>query len=351
MARIRWISVVAVALAVSVFAGCGDDDSEDGGGSVAPTTQASGDDAPAALVEAAKEEGEVSWYNGQSPEKAQQVIDGFEEKYGIKVEALRLAGSQLTQRYLADVQAGDVPDAISTAVPAFFEEGAGNGLFMKVTPDNVPAAADYPADAIVFDKSAALTGITPWQVIVNTDVTEEAPKTWEDVLKPEFADQIVFPDPRIIPTVLGMTQVWYDELGPDFLERFGAQNPTVVESAVPGIQSVAAGEKKILVATEPAVSQPLIDEGAPLENVLITPINGTEMFMGISKDAPHPNAARLLMSYVLSAEGQTLANSPDRVSPKEDVPNTAELPDGYIDVDLKKADGNKEEIFQLLGLG
>ena len=72
--------------------------------------------------------------------------------------------------------------------------------------------------------------------------------------------------------------------------------------------------------------------------------------MGISAEAPHPNAAKLLMNYLLSPEGQEAANSPDRVSPVEGTPNTAQLPDGYAEVDLKEADGQKEELFGLLGL-
>lgn len=330
-------------------AGCGGDDGD--AASTTATSAASSSAADAELIAAAKEEDAVNFYYAQDPDRAQATIDAFTEKYGIDVEWLRLSGTQLTQRYMADVQAGTVPDAIGTGTPAFYAEGAEQGLFEQLTADVEPEFANWPKEATLFDDTTILLSSSPRQVVYNTERVpeEEAPTTWEDIVDSTFKDEIIQVDPRIVPTELGLWQVLHDEYGPEFLERFADQNAVTVESGVPGAQSLAAGEKKLMVATSASVVQPLIDDGAPLAMVQIEPVNGAEVMMAISKDAEHPNAARLLANFMMSEEGQEVANAGDKVSPLG-VEGSLPKPEGYVAVDLIEADRNKDQLFELLGL-
>jgi iron(III) transport system substrate-binding protein len=352
--RVKTGWLLSVVLMSAVFmAACGG--SESGGDTAddAPTPTTRSDTDPA-LVEAAKKEGKIVFYNGQNPERAALVTKAFETKYpGIKVETLRLAGSQLTARYDADSKAGNVPDLMSSAGPAFYKANVEKGTFLKLSAEEVPSYANWPKEYSHFGDTAARISITPWRVIVNTDRVTDAqtPKTWQDLLKPEFKGEIVYVDPRIIFPSLAQIKVWKDELGEDYTSKLAAQDLTIVESAVPGIQGVAAGEHGLLVSTEPGVADPLIKEGAPLKHVLVTPTIGTEMFMAVSAKAPHPNAARLLMDYMLSPEGQEIANGGGgRVSPLPNIPNTDKLPAGFVPTDGDAVEAERDTLTGLMGL-
>jgi iron(III) transport system substrate-binding protein len=352
--RIRTGWLLGIVLALAAFAAaCGGSDSGGEAADGAPTPTLKSDTDPA-LVEAAKKEGKIVFYNGQNPERAALVIAAFEKKYpGIKVENLRLAGSQLTARYDADSKSGNVADLMSSAGPAFYQDNIAKGTFVKLNAKDVPSYAKWPKEFSHFEDTAARISITPWRVIVNTDRVPEdqIPKTWEDLLKPEFKGEIVYVDPRIIFPSLAQIKVWKDEFGEEYPRKLAAQDLTIVESAVPGIQGVAAGEHSLLVSTEPGVADPLIEEGAPLKHVLVTPTIGTEMFMAISTKAPHPNAARLMMDYMLSPEGQEIANGAGgRVSPLPNIPNTDKLPSGFVPTDGEAVEAARDELTSLMGL-
>jgi ABC-type Fe3+ transport system substrate-binding protein len=60
--------------------------------------------------------------------------------------------------------------------------------------------------------------------------------------------------------------------------------------------------------------------GAPVAAVNLEPLVGLFSIMGILKDAPHPNAARLFEEYVLSEEGQKIFAANDYLPAHPDVP-------------------------------
>lgn len=47
-----------------------------------------------------------------------------------------------------------------------------------------------------------------------------------------------------------------------------------------------------------------MDQGAPLDYVILEPVLGSETFIGLSSEAPHPNAGRLFVDFLLSDAGQ-----------------------------------------------
>ena len=64
-------------------------------------------EAPAALVEAAKKEGRVVWYTSYvSPQLHDLVKKNFEKKYGIPVDLLNVRASELEERLRTEQSAG-----------------------------------------------------------------------------------------------------------------------------------------------------------------------------------------------------------------------------------------------------
>src|SRR5262245_52432611 len=65
--------------------------------------------ADAALVEAAKKEGRVTWYTVQIADQiVRPIISGFERKYGIKVDFVRANSAQVSVRLFNEAKAGQV---------------------------------------------------------------------------------------------------------------------------------------------------------------------------------------------------------------------------------------------------
>ena len=98
--------------------------------------------ADAALIEAAKKEGEVVWYTTQIiSQLVRPVSAAFEKKYGIKVRSTRANSTELSVKIINESRAGkpqsDVFDGTSTVVPLKKE-----GYVLQWLPD--PAKA-YPA--------------------------------------------------------------------------------------------------------------------------------------------------------------------------------------------------------------
>jgi iron(III) transport system substrate-binding protein len=98
--------------------------------------------ADAALVAAAKNEGEVVWYTTQIiSQLVRPVSAAFEKKYGIKVRSTRANSTELSVKIINESRAGkpqsDVFDGTSTVVPLKKE-----GYVLRWLPD--PAEA-YPA--------------------------------------------------------------------------------------------------------------------------------------------------------------------------------------------------------------
>jgi iron(III) transport system substrate-binding protein len=98
-----------------------------------------------------------------------------------------------------------------------------------------------------------------------------------------------------------LTQKGY---GPEFFQKVAAQKPSVYASTVVGLDRVIAGEADFVFWSFENAALPKLQQGAPIAWVRPNP---TPLFpnswLGISANAPNPNAARLFVNWTLSEEG------------------------------------------------
>jgi iron(III) transport system substrate-binding protein len=106
------------------------------------------------------------------------------------------------------------------------------------------------------------------------------------------------------------------------------------------VDRTMAGEYPI--ALQIFAHHPLISaaKGAPVNSILMDPVPALAAPMQISKNLPHPNAAMLLVDFIISKEGQQiLANAEyypaqPAVPPLPElapvVPHTAGVPENFI---------------------
>ncbi len=153
---------------------------------------------------------------------------------------------------------------------------------------------------------------------INTDVVKNPPKTYNDLLNPEYKGQVALAgDPRgsnqailaVQQAALANGGTWEDPTpGLDFFKKLndaGNFVPVIAKQA-----TVAKGETPIVfrwdynaiadknsLAGNPNVEFFFPEGAAPIAGVYI---------QGISAYAPHPNAAKLWMEFLYSDEGQLL---------------------------------------------
>lgn len=259
------------------------------------------------LVAAAKKEGRLVVYSAESAAQTEATAKGFQERYGIKVEATRLVSGTLTSRYAAERAAGNiVADVLSISAEPFYTDNP--DWWLKLDERTIPNIKDYPASGIHKDGLFATVTQQGIVIVYNTDLVapKDAPKGYEDLLSPRFSapGTIVMANPRATQSGMSFFWVMIDKLGPDFYTKLMKQQPAIADGAAQTAQLVGAGANAVGIGTFSNHAQGVIAAGAPLKYVYPRfPATGTDNQVAISVRAPHPNAARLFIAYRLSKEG------------------------------------------------
>lgn len=255
-------------------------------------------------VEAAKREGKVIVYGAQVPQAMKPLHAGFEKKYGITVDYWRGSSTQVSERALTEWRAGkpgfDVIEG-NRGVQLIMRD---DGLFQKFTP---PSSEKFPAQ---FKEKDGM--ITPWRVLpisilYNTDMVKsgDLPKTFDDLLSPKWSGKITMPDPTRHTTTaqfLWNLNKFKGDQWLDFVRALAKQKPLLVESLAPVTTTIIKGEAPVGITYIKYVKQ----YKGPVAYTLMDKYLTDPNYMSLGAKASHPNAAKLYLEYICSAEGQKL---------------------------------------------
>ncbi len=164
-------------------------------------------------------------------------------------------------------------------------------------------------------------------VAYNTNLVKagEAPRNFADLLDPQWKGQMAWSSELSVQDAPGFIDnvltVMGQDKGMDYLRRFAAQEPVPIAASPRAVlDQVIAGEHKIglmIYNHHVAISA---ETGAPVAWVKLQPLVALFTMMGVLKDAPHPNAARLLEEFVLSEQGQNVMAANDYLPADPNVP-------------------------------
>jgi iron(III) transport system substrate-binding protein len=253
-------------------------------------------------LEAAKKEGKVFVYGTVIPQVMKLIEAGFEAKYGVNIEYWRGDATKVIERVLTEWRAGKPGFDMVIGARGPLSLGKAEGVYAKFTP---PSAANFPAK--FRDKDGQLTAwrVTPVGVLINTEMVKanDAPKSWDDLLDPKWQGKISMPDPsRHASTATflwNMRQIKGDKWL-DFARGLAKQRPLLVESYSTVPNAIVRGEAALGISYIQYVPQTKGPIGfAPIELAFADPSDAA-----ISAKAANPNAARFLIDYLCSAEGQ-----------------------------------------------
>jgi ABC-type Fe3+ transport system substrate-binding protein len=138
---------------------------------------------------------------------------------------------------------------------------------------------------------------------------QDAPKSALDFLKPVFAHNVITCYPADDDATLYLFYVIVQKYGWDWMDKYMANKPNFVQGHLDVARSVAAGDN---IATFDASSSvwPFKREGKL--DIAWSPVDDTPLFTltgGIFKNAPHPNAAKLYLTWFLAKEQQANVGS------------------------------------------
>ncbi len=269
-----------------------------------------------ALVEAAKKEGSAVWYSGMIVNQIiRPMVEAFEAKYpGIKIQASRASGNDNALKILNEARArrpmADLVDSTTALAPLLDA-----GLVAVFRPTE---AARYPAEAKDPDGYWTSPNVYYYTAAYNTNLVSaaEAPKTFDDLLDPKWKGKMAWTydltgggPPGFIHNILTIKG---REKGMDYLRAFAKQEPVVIPAAQRVVLDKAiSGEYPLALMTLSYHSTISAAKGAPIQWLKMSPMIMSPNTISVLKNAPHPNAARLLIEFILSEEGQKIMAAND----------------------------------------
>ncbi len=260
----------------------------------------------AKLVEAAKKEGgKVVVYGSIENETMELVATAFKKKTGLDVDFWRSASTKVMDRVLGETRTGKpLYDVVLTTTPPMefmFNEGA-------LSKYDSPSAKAFPKEVIHPNLGPqyrnAVIGIVYHAGIVKP---ADAPKSLEDLLKPQYKGKVVMPDPSQHTTTAQWVASLHKVLGSresadKFIRDLAASKPLLVESLTPAGERISTGEAPIGIAFLKNVvfySQ----KGIPIDYVRLGKFMGDGQAISLAAKPPHLNAGKAFIDFFIGEEG------------------------------------------------
>ncbi len=299
------------------------------------------------LTAGAKKEGKCVLYGDIGPALKGKGGEAFKRKYGIDVEFVAGKPPEIAPKYLAERAANlSLADVLimgqtTTLTVLKPRKVLASPKTSLILPEVLDSKA-WPHGTLPFmDKDqlalALIAGYVRF-VTINTELVKEGEITsYADLLNPKWKGKIVLFDPTIPGNggtwlAFTMMRAYGREAGEKYVRQLAQQDVAITRDARLSGETVARGKYAIGIGTALQVVQDLAQARAPIawarlkEGGLVIP----GAFVVSMPDKPaHPEAAALMINFLLSREGQQIASdSMGLPAMRQDVPVTQSLEEG-----------------------
>jgi len=270
------------------------------------------------VLEGARKEGQLVFYSGIPIPDAQAILSALEKKYPfIKTTFYRATGPALVSRIQTEQRAGthvwDVMNSTGFEPYVLLEQG----YFAKYESSE---RKHFPEGHKDNDGMWATMYTTPMIVSYNSKLVSAAdlPKDYADLLNLKWKGRLGM-DSSDFEWYANLRKVWGAEKAQKFLDGLKKQDVRLVQGRALLTELLSGGEIAMLVNNFLQNAIEAKRKGSPVEFLALDPVVSAAGLVGINRLAPHPNAAKLFVDFVLSREGQELIVKTDRSSVRKDV--------------------------------
>ena len=263
-------------------------------------------------LDQAKKEGEVVLYTTMIVSDFQVFQKALVKKYPfLKVNHVRLGASTLVSRAIAEFRAGmhltDVYGVAPDSLNYMREQGI---LAPYASPE-----AKYIHKGFI-DPKGFWSGITTDVLVTGVNTAQlnvkRSPHSYADYLKPEFKGKMAFHMGTNNP-LIGMSEMQGEEKALAYMRSFAKQDLIQHNGYTKISQLLAAGEFPIVAFMQVTKLEKIRERNGPVDWIPLDPSFATVSSVAVSKHAPHANAARLLVDFYLSEEGQKALREIDKI--------------------------------------
>jgi iron(III) transport system substrate-binding protein len=256
------------------------------------------------LIEAAKKEGEVVFYGAITINASKRIADLFETKYGIKMKHWRGDATEIVNRAVTEARAGRPTFDVTLgneAVMQALDEKKILGVF------DPPAAKSFPKQFRDPEHKTTAWRVLPYGINYNHQLlkAEEAPKSFDELLAPKWKGRFGIANPGIHVTTLQFVLSLEKLYGPKWLkivEGWAKQEPRLARGLSDLIQPMTSGEVPVTIG----YIKDKFQYSGPIEYVRMNKYLASVGLIGINRQAPRPNAARLFTDFFVGAEPQKI---------------------------------------------
>ena len=268
-----------------------------------------------AIVTAARAELElsVSWAPGflDVGQELHRLTEGFNKHYGLKLSVTSKAGLPMhdsAARAIDEFRRGakSSTDIVLGTEAEISDMARAGALISEPWPTwakNVDSLKLVAAGSVAVQFRTRIPGIT----YNSTRLTGEAiPRSLADLLKPQYRGRIATTSSTALFERLALPEIWGPERTVSYVRQLATQIGGFINCG--DEDRIAKGEFDILVydcgsarTNQMKAKGTLIGWSEPTDGALLG-----YLYMGIPKNALHPNAAKLWINYMLSREAQDI---------------------------------------------
>lgn len=293
------------------------------------------------LVAAAEAEGELTVYSTLTPESAPVVEKAFEAAYDIEVDMPRMSSEDVISKVTTE-QAARNADGVDLLELNGFELTAlaSEGHFVDFTgPERDGVIAGGQKDGWTADR------LNQFVVSRNTDEISDAdwPERLEDFTDPKYKGHLSM-EINEVDWFMAIHDYYIEEKGmseDDVMEMFRglAANSVMQDGHATQIDQLASGKYGAALSTYDYQTMGVAATGAPLDfEPLVEPVVQRTNGVALLNSAPHPAAAYLFYTWILTDGQEVLRDAGLTSSLEENQEAEGDVETILIDLDKMKAE-------------
>jgi iron(III) transport system substrate-binding protein len=267
----------------------------------------------AGLIDGARVEGSLSYWDAViQPETNDALTAAFRRYYGLpdtfQVHYQLLATAPLVTRIEQEISAGRVTvDVAAVAYPTWAFERAAAGDVLRYDSPQYRYYADVMGRGLGRKGFFAFNGAYLFVPMWNADHIRFNGNSWRDVINAVPAGRISTGDVAKSAAYLATYAGQHGVLDLDYFKAVAAMKPSFLVRSEQIAGRLVTGEDLMTFSGMPTRAYQYNQKGArlrfmlPEEGAVLLPQN-----MFILAQAPHPNAAKLWVDFILSEQGQTI---------------------------------------------